>query len=388
MRRGVTRRRLPAATLAAVLISAILPTHAAAVTYEFPPGETGYHTYEEMVAELAATVADYPSLVETFSIGKSYQGREIWAAKVSDNVATDEAEPEVLLEGLHHGDEHMALEMTLAMLRWLTDGYGSDPRVAAIVDSREIWIVFAVNPDGATWNIKDRVYQDWRKNRQPNTGSSYVGTDLNRNYDYYWGCCGGASSDPASSRYRGRAPFSAPETRAVRDFVNGRVVGGRQQIRASISFHTTGRLVAWPFSYTTTDLPATMTASDRAAFVAMGKAMAARNGYTPQQAGDRYVHSGTALDWLYGRHRIMAFLFELEPATTLYMHDEQIPSETGRNRTAVLYLLEQAGCPWAASGASWSNCGPLYDDVEISRGWTREAGTAAAGALARGNPVG
>ncbi len=377
-----------AALLAAVLISAALPAQAAAVTYEFPPGETGYHTYEEMAAEVAAAAAAYPAIVERFSIGKSHSGRELWAVKISDNVATDEAEPEVLLEGLHHGDEHMATEMTLAMLRWLTEGYATDPRVTAIVDSREIWIVLEVNPDGATWNIKDRVYQNWRKNRQPTPGSTAIGTDLNRNYDYMWGCCGGASSNPRDSRYRGPKPFSAPETRALRDFVNSRVVGGRQQIRASISFHTTGRLVSWPFSYTTADVPATMTAADHSAFVALAKGMAVRNGYKPQQAGDRYIHSGTALDWLYGRQRIMAFLIELEPATSLYLHDEQIPTETGRNRTAVLYLLEQAGCPWAELGASWSNCGPLYDDFETFRAWTVETNPAAPGAWWRGNPVG
>jgi len=122
--------------------------------------------------------------------------------------------------------------------------------------------------------------------------------------------------------------------------------------------------------------------------VALGKAMAARNGYTPRQAGDWYVHSGTALDWLYGRHRIMAFLFELEPSTSLYLPDEQIASETGRNRSAALFLLEQAGCPWAAAAKSWSNCGPLYDDFETSRGWTLETNPSALGAWRRGNPQG
>ena len=82
------------------------------------------------------------------SIGKSYQGRDIWAAKVSDNVAIDEDEPEVLFDWLHHAREHLSLEQDLAILRWLTDGYGTDPRITDIVDTREIWIVFAVNPDG------------------------------------------------------------------------------------------------------------------------------------------------------------------------------------------------------------------------------------------------
>ena len=66
--------------------------------------------------------------------------------KVSDNVGTDESEPEVLFDGLHHGDEHMSQEMTLAILSWLTTGYGSDSRITSLVNSREICIVFGHEP--------------------------------------------------------------------------------------------------------------------------------------------------------------------------------------------------------------------------------------------------
>src|SRR5687767_359160 len=105
-----TRPSLAALGLSIALLALGPAAAAVAVEFEFPPGETGYHTYEEMAAEVEAAAAAYPSIVQRFSIGRSYQGRELWAAKVSDNVATDEDEPEVLLDGLHHGDEHMSLE--------------------------------------------------------------------------------------------------------------------------------------------------------------------------------------------------------------------------------------------------------------------------------------
>ena len=63
----------------------------------------------------------YPDIVSIRSIGKSYQHRDLWVAKVSDNVATDEAEPEVMFDSLHHAREHLSLEQNLALLRWLTD---------------------------------------------------------------------------------------------------------------------------------------------------------------------------------------------------------------------------------------------------------------------------
>src|SRR5215207_2764783 len=127
--------------------------------------------------------------------------------------------------------------MGLYILAMLTDEYGVDSQITNLVDGREIWLVFDANPDGVEYDIATGSYVSWRKNRQPNSGSSNVGTDLNRNYGYRWGCCGGSSGSTSSATYRGPSAFSAPETRAVRDFVNGRVVGGRQQIRAAMDFH-------------------------------------------------------------------------------------------------------------------------------------------------------
>ena len=116
---------------------------------DFPSYDADYHTYPEMVDEIKATETAFPDIVALRSIGTSYAGRTLWAAKVSDNVATDEPEPEVLFDSLHHAREHLSLEQSLAVLRWLTVGYGSDERITKIVDTREVWIVFAVNPDGA-----------------------------------------------------------------------------------------------------------------------------------------------------------------------------------------------------------------------------------------------
>jgi carboxypeptidase T len=349
-------RALGLLAAAILLLAGIGPAPATAVVYEFPAGYLGFHTYLEMTNEVAATAQAHPTIVQRFSIGQSYLGRAIWAVKVSDNVATDEREPEVLFDGLHHGDEHMSQEMTLAILGWLVTGYGKDSTITRLVDTREIWIVFGLNPDGATYDIGGRAWHHWRKNRQPTPGSTSIGTDLNRNYEYRWGCCGGSSSTPSNSRFRGPTAFSAPETRALRDFVKSRVVAGRQQIRAGISFHTTGRLVMWPYGYTLTDIPSDMATKDQNAFVAMGKAMAASNGYKPEQASDLYISSGTSRDWLYGRYRIFSFTFEMSPDTAAYPSDESIPNETGRNRDAVLYLIDMADCPYRSIGLSVVAC--------------------------------
>ena len=388
------RRALAATILAGAAIVPGMPaapvpvpavaTAATTAATDFPAGLRGYHTYAEMVADIEAVAAAHPGIVSLRSIGRSAQGRTLWVAKVSDNVAVDQAEPEVLYDGLHHADEHMSLEMTLRILHWLADGYGKDARVTSIVNSREIWIVFAVNPDGAEYDIAGGRLHYWRKNRQPNAGTSAIGTDLNRNYGYRWGCCGLVSRSPSSIYYRGAAPFSAPETAAFRAFVASRVVNGRQQIRMAISFHESGRLVMWPYGYTKANVPADMTAQDQAALAVIGRHMAASNGYKPEQASDLYVDSGTSRDWLYGTYRTFAYTIEM--STGLYRRDTVIASETGRNRDAVLYAAERAWCPLAVLGAavSTARCGAFDDDLEAGRGWTvNPDGTDTAPASAR-----
>jgi hypothetical protein len=377
------RRAALAFGLGALLVAGLAPASAAAA--DFPAKDSRYHSLPEMVAEIKATEQAYPAIVDVFSIGKSYQGRDIWAAKISDNVAVDEAEPEILFDALHHAREHMTVEQSLYLLKLLTARYSNDAQVRALVDGREIWIIFAVNPDGFEYDLTGNPsspYRAWRKNRQPNAGSSYVGTDLNRNYGYRWACCGGSSGSPSAITYRGAAAFSAPELRALRDFVNSRVVGGRQQIRSHVTFHTNGELVLWPYGYTYTNRPWDMSVDDYNAFVAFGKGMASRNGYTGQQSSDLYITDGDQIDWMYGVHRIFSFTWELYPPESPtvwgdhYPADENIYRETVRNRTSLLFTIDVGSCPYRWIAKTRTHCGPLFDDLEGSQGWEVNPGGA------------
>ncbi|GAA4299117.1 M14 family metallopeptidase [Streptomyces venetus] len=328
--------------------------------FDFPSADSRYHNYAEMTSEINSIVSANPSIASQRVIGKSYQGRNIVAVKISDNVGTDESEPEVLFTHHQHAREHLTVEMALYLLRELTDGYGSDSRVTSMVNNREIWIVPDVNPDGGEYDIATGSYRSWRKNRQPNSGSSYVGTDLNRNWDFRWGCCGGSSGSTSSETYRGSSAESAPEVKVVADFVRGRVVGGKQQIKAGVDFHTYSELVLWPFGYTYSDTTTGMTADDNAAFKAVGQKMAASNGYTPEQSSDLYITDGSIDDYLWGAHKIFAYTFEMYPRSGgggFYPPDEVIERETSRNRDAVLQLLENADCMYRSIGKESQYCG-------------------------------
>lgn len=306
---------------------------------QFPPGYTGYHTYDELTAELDSLAADHPGLIEVSDYGESFEGRTLPLVKVSDNVGTDEDEPEVLFSCAQHAREHLTVEMCLHIVQRLAAD-------AQLVDDREVWVMPMTNPDGAEYDIASGAFALWRKNRQLTEGSSEIGTDLNRNWGTEWGCCDGSSGDPAAETYRGPAPFSAPETAQIRDWVDGRVIGGEQQITAHIDWHTFSELVLWPYGYTESDTGPGLDADDAATFRELGEAMAATNGYTPQQSSDLYITDGSINDWMWAEHGIWSFTFEMYPQSQaeggFYPPDMVIERETKRNDAAVDLLLQRA----------------------------------------------
>ncbi|WP_243745307.1 M14 family metallopeptidase [Streptomyces hainanensis] len=320
-----------------------------------------YHTAADVRTIVDQTVAAYPNLVSSRVIGRSYQGRDIIAVKVSADVNVDENEPEVLFTHNQHAREHLTVEMALYTLDELTSQYGTDPEITQLLDTREVWLIPTVNPDGKVYDQETATnFRSWRKNRQPNSGSTAVGTDLNRNWDYQWGCCGGSSGSTSSETYRGPSPESGTETRVVADFVRSRVVGGQQQISAHIDFHTYSELVLWPYGYTYSDTAGGLTADDAAAFRALGTEMADTNGYTPQQSSDLYITDGSINDWMWAEQGIFSFTFEMYPPSAsgggFYPPGSVIDRETARNREAVLLLLDYADCPYRIIGEEATYC--------------------------------
>ena len=367
----------------------------------FPPADAGYHDYGEMVAEINSLVASKPAIARKLTIGTSYEGRDMPLIKISDNVGTDEAEPEILFNFHQHAREHLTVEMALYTLHLLIDNYGTDSRITNLVNSREFWIVPDMNPDGGEYDIATGSYRSWRKNRQPNAGSSNVGTDLNRNWSYQWGCCGGSSGSTGSETYRGPSAFSAPETQRLRNFVNGRVVNGTQQIKAHIDWHTYSQLVLWPYGYTTANTAPGLGVDAQQAFATLGQQMASTNGYTPEQASDLYIADGTIIDWMWATHGIFSYTIEMYPGPSgsgggFYPPDEQIVTQTTRNREAVLLFSEAADCVYKVIGKQAQYCGggggtTVYSDTfETDTGWTVNPSgtdTATTGQWQRANPA-
>jgi len=172
-----------------------------------------YHSHAEVITML--TDMEASGVAQTYNIGTSVEGRDIWAVRISDNPALDEDEPSVLFVGCHHAREWISVEVPLYLGKYLTDHYATDPEIASMVDNQQIWIVPVLNPDGYEYSRSSSTNRLWRKNRR-NNGDGTYGVDLNRNYGYMWGL-EGSSGDPSSSTYRGPEAFSEPETCALRD---------------------------------------------------------------------------------------------------------------------------------------------------------------------------
>ncbi|MCD4789122.1 MAG: carboxypeptidase regulatory-like domain-containing protein, partial [Bacteroidales bacterium] len=157
-----------------------------------------YPTYYAYVAMMYQFETDYPLICDVFSIGQSVQGRELLVAKISDNLSSDEDEPEFLYTSTMHGDETAGYIFMLRLIDSLLTNYGSVPRITGLVNDIEIYINPLANPDGTYHGGNSTVNGAIRRN------ANWV--DLNRNYP-----------DPEDGPHPDGNPWQ-PETIAFMDF--------------------------------------------------------------------------------------------------------------------------------------------------------------------------
>lgn len=305
-----------------------------------PPSAYVYRNFSTIKSILIDTEAGHPGIAKVYDIGDSWEttqgisDRDILAVKISDNVLTDEDEPEGLIMALHHAREWVSAELVTELILNLTSSYGIDPRLTWLVDNREIWIIPVVNPDGLEFSHD--VDPLWRKNRRLNWDGSY-GVDLNRNYNGSengdplgaWGGAG-ASHTPSSTIYCGEHAFSEPETIAIRDLTYAR------DFQIAFDIHSYSELVMWPWGYTANKTP------DDASLVSIGTKLAAINGYTAAQSIDLYATTGDSLDWLYGGAHVYSILFEIGKEFQPDREDE-VRGIIHENMPALVQGIEFAG---------------------------------------------
>ena len=109
-----------------------------------------YHTYQELSAELKAIVAANPTIARIASIGKTREGRDIWAVELANPSGTPvDQRPGLLVAANFEGDHLIGSELALFMVDALTKGYATDAAIKQRLDTGVIYVVPRVNADGA-----------------------------------------------------------------------------------------------------------------------------------------------------------------------------------------------------------------------------------------------
>jgi len=305
-----------------------------------------YYDYEKMTILLHELSHNYSNILSLDSIGITYEGRDIWMVKLSDNVSSDEEEPGVLFIGAHHGNEKPSFEVLIYFINHMVnnyykenfdddqdgllneddiDGYDNDKdglidedpsedKVREVINNTQIFLIPMLNPDGVEFGNEGS-----RKNRVPNHGpfgfkeevTSY-GVNLNRNYGFDWFYYYLFPFNynlffnlyDGSPNYRGSRPFSENETKAVKKFVE------THRINISISYHSFSEIIFYPWYHTSIRAP------DEKLFISIGENISKINKYEVLK-GNNYIIPrfggtlGTFENWIYGEYRVIAFTIEL-----------------------------------------------------------------------------
>ena len=130
----------------------------------------GYYTYDQIISIIDSLALNFPSICKKYLMGTSAGGRQLAILKISDNVALDEPEAEIMFDGGIHGDEVGGPQNIILFARELCLNYGVNSMYTDLIDNREIWLYPMVNPDGRVAMSRYNNY----------------GVDLNRDCGYMW----------------------------------------------------------------------------------------------------------------------------------------------------------------------------------------------------------
>jgi hypothetical protein len=299
-----------------------------------------YHTSDEMVEMLQTFQSSYPNLIRIYPIGNTIEGKQIWAAEITNFLnGAPLTKPAMLYVGPHHGNEMIGKEIALYYMWYLLTNYGVNQTITRLLNEKTIYIIPCVNLDGNDWTIKglaqrfnsrpmdedgDGLFDEdppedlngdgkimdmrfWNATKGTwdyypegldkdgdgfctNEGfpkaDSIGGIDLNRNYPKGW------INDP----YHGAYPFSEPETATLRDFALS-----HPNIATAFETHSGATCLLYPWAYTGNPTP------DNQLYTSLKTKYEKLTGYTYHRIGAQ----GTSDDWIYDTQSVIDFTMEL-----------------------------------------------------------------------------
>lgn len=240
-------------------------TETVSVTGIVAPGELGY-TYPELQEDLAALEQIYGAHFSYESIGKSVDGREIYACVVGN----PEAPRKIMITGGIHGREYLSSLVVMKQIEYYLANYDSGSfggtAYAQMFEQFAFYVLPMINPDGVmlalcgiesvqTPEVRQTLETIFANNTRDgltnatsinayfayNWKSNANGVDLNRNFALSnWSEVKTGILSPCFRNYKGPRAASEPETQAVSAYVQG--LG---KIEGMLAFHTAGQVVYW-----------------------------------------------------------------------------------------------------------------------------------------------
>lgn len=253
----------------------------------------------------------------------------IYCVRISAVAGKVATRPAVLFTAGHHGNEPLGVAICLHLIDSLCSGFAHDANIRNWANKLDIYIVPLINPDGYRLVREERSGLVWRKNLRDNDGDGQFspandGVDLNRNYGI------GGVMVAASHYYAGSAPFSEPETQAIRDLVR------QVQFVAHLDFHSAGEAVLYPVG-----IGYEAGANDPMALLANALAQQIRkkNGFGHYRMAPLDRRLGQCSIWMYRELGVKSFI--IEAGDSYFPPGDEIPELVRENARAAFWLLQQ-----------------------------------------------
>jgi predicted deacylase len=254
-----------------------------------------YKKFSDVERDLNSFANSYKEITSLLTYGKSQDGKNLYALKV-DTKVNQGKKTELMITAATHGDELITVEVLIALMNELFSQYGKDSRITKMLDNHVIYFIPVVSPD----SFESR--------------SRYVeGTDPNRAYPWP------------------EKPNKGPVTviNSLIDFTN------QHQLIGSLDMHAYGRLVMYPWGYTTL-APAS---ADSVVMNDLVLDMAKENNYTAGQISTTiYVAKGSSADYYYWNKKTRAIAVEI--GNEKVPNYSKIPSMVNESREMIFRFIE------------------------------------------------
>lgn len=258
-------------------------------------------SHKEMEYILQVFSLLYPEFTQLVQIGKSSEGRAIYALRLGSG------ELEILMDASMHGREHMTTNVLLEMMDEYIKAYVNDSKfdgydVKHLLNRVSIWFVPMLNPDGVTLvqtgnNLSpEHVVMNGGRGNFNRWKANSRGIDLNRNFDGGW-MTTKTVKYPAYKDYKGERAFSEPESKALRDFI------AERNFKSYITYHSSGSVIYYYHHQKNDELKRDLS---------LAKKLSKVTGYRVMPPTGN-TGSGASADWFIMTYKMPGITIEIAP---------------------------------------------------------------------------